>query len=293
MKPEQAVLECLTRFRDEFKGRADQRRAEDGSVLLGMRQMYDALGDEQYVSVIREYLQDFVEECRKSRSGFEDDLNIGDVNCCKLLFFLYDMTGDEKYRTAIEAVMEKLREDPRLLSPDPVSVEALYMVQPFYMEYETRYDKKAKYSDIIRQFERPEILSDTGDVVGRQRGLYLTALIDTLSGMSFEIYEKYRELQDEFKRALRENDICCRDGAGDAENLRIAYAVMKAGRMGVLLKEKYAFGAMEIVENLAENRLTDILNDARAVGPFLCAYGQYLQLRREFTASRKSIFKNI
>lgn len=289
MKTEQAVLECLIRFRDEFKGRADQRRAEDGDVLLGMRQMYDALGDEQYVSVIQKYLQDFLEEDGKLRS---DAFNIADVNCSKLLFFLYDKTGDEKYRTAIVAVMEKLREDPKLLSPDPVSVEALYMVQPFYMEYETRYDKKAKYSDILRQFERPEILSNTGDAAGRQRGLYLTALIDTLSGMSFEIYEKYRKLQDEFKRVHRElyqsgekgKGICCGDGADDAENLRIAYAVMKACRMGVLLKEKYASDGMGIVERLVENRLTDILEDSRTAGPFLCAYGQYLQLKGEFTA---------
>lgn len=277
MKTDQAILECLTRFLDEFRGRTDQRKAEDGDVLLGMRQMYDALGDERYVSVIQEYLEKF---------------NPADVNCSKLLFFLYDKTGDEKYRTAIEAVMERLREDPKLLSPDPVSVEALYMVQPFYMEYETRYDKKAKYSDIIGQFERAETLLNTGDAGGQQIGLYLTALIDTLSGMSFEIYEKYRKLQDEFKRVLRElyqsgekgKGICYTEGAGDAENAGIAYAVLKASRMGVLLKEKYASEGMEIVEALVENRLTDILNDSQAVGPFLCAYGQYLQLKRELTA---------
>lgn len=292
MKTEQVILECLTRFRNACKGRTAQRRVEDGTMLLGMKQMYDALGDEQYVSLIREYLQDFAEEAGKLRSGYEEDFNIVDVNCSKLLFFLHDKTGDEKYRTAIEAVMERLRENPKLLSPDPVSVEALYMVQPFYMEYETRYDKKAKYSDILRQFERPEILSNTGDVLGRQRGLYLTALIDTLSGMSFEIYEKYRKLQDEFKRVHRElcqngekgKGICCGDGTDDAETLRIAYAVMKACRMGVLLKEKYAPDAMEIVERLVESRLTDLLNDSEAVGPFLCAYGQYLQLEGEFTA---------
>lgn len=289
MKTEQAILECLTKFRDEFRGRADQRKVEDGAVLLGMRQMYDALGDEQYVSVIQEYLQDFAEEAGKLRS---DGFNAADVSCSKLLFFLYDKTGDEKYRTAIEAVMERLREDPKLLSPDPLSVEMLYMVQPFYMEYETRFDKKAKYSDIVGQFEKAEILLNIGHAGGQQIGLYLTALIDTLSGMSFEIYEKYRKLQDEFKRVHRElyqsgekkKGTCCRDGAGDAENLRIAYAVMKAGRMGVLLKEKYAADGMEIVESLVKNRLTDILNDSQAVGPFLCAYGQYLQLKREFTA---------
>ena len=281
MKTEQATLERLTGFRDEFRDRTDQRKGEDGDQLLGMKQMYDALGDEQYLSIIREYLKDLVEEDGKLRS---DDFNAADVNCSKLLFFLYDKTGDEKYRTAIEAVMERLRENPKLLSSDPISVEALYMVQPFYMEYETRYDKKAKYSDIIGQFERADSILNAEAAGGMQRGMYLTALIDTLSGMSFEIYEKYRKLQDAFKRVHREKAICYRDDAGDAENLRIAYAVMKASRMGVLQKEKYASDGMEIVENLVENRLTDILEDPCAAGPFLCAYGQYLQLRRELTA---------
>ena len=205
---------------------------------------------------------------------------------------MYDKTGEEKYRKAVEAVMDWLRGHAEKLSPNQISMEELYMVQPFYMEYETRYEKKAKYNDIIRQFEKADDCLSDGNEDASRIGLYLISLIDALSGMSFEIYERYREMQDMFKAALKallnnydqENGAYYGKNAGNAGNAMIAYALIKACRMGIILKEKYEPVGVEIVENLMEDKLDDIFNDARAVGPFISAYGQYLQLKKELEA---------
>lgn len=221
--------------------------------------------------------------------GYAEKFNSDSVNCCKLLFFMYDKTGEEKYRNAIENVMDWLREHSDKLSPNQISMEELYMVQPFYMEYETRYDKKAKYSDIIRQFEMADECLDNGNEAVDHIGLYLMSLIDALSCMSFEIYEKYRKMQDMFKSALtellknydKENGSYYGKNAGNAEKAMIAYAIIKACRMGIILKEKYASVGVEMLESLMENKIADIFNDVRDVGPFISAYGQYLQFEKE------------
>ena len=298
MKVEGFIDEYLKKFQNG----KDERNYEGSSVLVSVKQMYDALGDEKYFSFISEYLKSFVVEDGTIENKYADSFDASSVNCSKLLFFMYDKTGEEKYHNAIEAVMKLLRENPVMLSPDKISMEELYMVQPFYMEYETRYDKKAKYSDIIKQFERADNLLGAENKNIEQTCLYLISLIDALSAMSFEIYEKYRKLQDMFKLSLagllkcydKENGTYCGENAGDAGNAMIAdamvadamiaYAIIKACRMGIILKEKYAADGMEIVESLMKNKLTDIFNDTRAVGPFLSAYGQYLQLKEEMEA---------
>ena len=99
-------------------------------------------------------------------------------------------------------------------------------------------------------------------------GRYLAALIDTMDNMSFEIYEQYRKLQDNFKLTLK-NIMPCQD-------VLISYCIMKACRMGILLKEKYADSAMKMIENPEE----DFTKDAEQAGIFLMAYSQYLQLEK-------------
>lgn len=279
----------IDEYLKKFKDGTVERSYEDSSAFVSIKQIYDTLGDEKYFSIIDECLKQFVMEDGIIEKGYEDKFDSDSVNCCKLLFFMYDKTGEEKYRKAIESVMDWLREHSDKLSPNQISMEELYMVQPFYMEYETRYDKKAKYSDIIKQFENADdqIKSGVDDI--DQVGLYLVSLIDALSGMSFEIYEKYRKMQDMFKATLtdflknydKESGFYYGKNAGKEENAMIAYAIIKACRMGIILKEKYAAVGMEIVENLMENRLSDIFSDARAVGSFISAYGQYMQLKKE------------
>lgn len=286
------VVGFIDEYLKRFKDGTVERNYVDSSVFISVKQMYDALGDEKYFSIIDECLKHFVMDDGTIEKGYADKFDSDSVNCCKLLFFMHDKTGEEKYRKAIESVMDWLRENSDKLSPNQISIEELYMVQPFYMEYETRYDKKAKYSDIIKQFENADnqIKSGTDDI--DQISLYLVSLIDALSGMSFEIYEKYRKMQDMFKATLtdllksydKENGSYYGKIAGNAENSMIAYAIIKACRMGIILKEKYMTAGMEIVENLMENKLNDIWGDTRAVGPFISAYGQYVQLKKEMEA---------
>ena len=81
------------------------------------------------------------------------------------LFRLYDLTGKEKYRKAMDELYEQIQEHPRTpeggfwhkkIYPDQMWLDGLYMMQPFYAGYTSRYvpeeQKAANYADIAHQF---------------------------------------------------------------------------------------------------------------------------------------------
>lgn len=78
------------------------------------------------------------------------------------LFELYDLTGKEKYRKAIDLVYSQISIMPRCESgnfwhkdiyPNQVWLDGMYMGQPFYMEYETKFNDRKNYDDIFNQFK--------------------------------------------------------------------------------------------------------------------------------------------
>ena len=84
----------------------------------------------------------------------------------RTLFGLYDITGKEKYRVAMDTLYSQLQSQPRTpeggfwhkaVYPNQMWLDGLYMAQPFYAEYNVRYvsDSTARaenFRDIAHQF---------------------------------------------------------------------------------------------------------------------------------------------
>jgi len=83
----------------------------------------------------------------------------------RTLFQLYELNGKEKYRLAMDRLFEQLQEQPRTpeggfwhkqVYPQQMWLDGLYMAQPFYAEYVSRYApdsvKAACQADIARHF---------------------------------------------------------------------------------------------------------------------------------------------
>ncbi len=81
----------------------------------------------------------------------------------RTLFQLYDLTGKEKYRMAMDTLYTQIQGMPRTpeggfwhkkVYPDQMWLDGLYMAQPFYAEYTSRYipenERMANYVDITR-----------------------------------------------------------------------------------------------------------------------------------------------
>ena len=83
----------------------------------------------------------------------------------RTLFSLYDITGKEKYRKAMDSLYVQLQGQPRTpeggfwhkkVYPGQMWLDGLYMAQPFYAQYTMRYVREEERSrnieDIINQF---------------------------------------------------------------------------------------------------------------------------------------------
>ena len=98
----------------------------------------------------------------------------------RTLFQLYDLTGKEKYRMAMDTLYTQIQGMPRTqeggfwhkkVYPDQMWLDGLYMAQPFYAEYTSRYvpenERLANYVDITRHF-----LIVAGHTFDYETGLY-------------------------------------------------------------------------------------------------------------------------
>lgn len=354
----------INKFLENYKNYKEYWNYEDGCVLMGCQQLYLATGEKKYFDFIVNYLDAVIGDDGVISNYEFGKHNIDGFNAGKVLFLAYEKTGREKYRRAIEFLMDSLREQPRTaegnffhkaIYPDQVWLDGLYMAQPFYMEYETKFNKKENYNDILNQFRnvrkymydpekklcyhgydaakvQPWANKETGlspNFWLRSMGWYLMALIDVIDNMSEEMYEFYREFCDRFKEAidgiLQYMDertslfyqvIDHPEAEGNytetSGSSMVAYAVMKAARLEVISREKYAELGEKIFDSVVreklrtengEEHLTDICwvaglgpgekrdgsieyyisekivsDDSKGVGPFMMAYAQKLML---------------
>lgn len=124
--------------------------------------------------------------------------------------------------------------------------EACGLVFPLYAAYETNVNKKSGYPDIMAQMRTLETRIET-EFTQENAVLYVRMLIDTISVMSPEIYEYYRELADLFKNMVKKIITVFDLEAGKTysgfergQDAGIFSAALEqAFRLDILLKEKY------------------------------------------------------
>ena len=158
----------------------------DGCMIKAILEMYAITKDEKYFKFADAFIDYKVRE-DGTIDGYDiNELNIDNINAGKTLFELYDLTGKEKYRKAIDLVYSQIENMPRTkegnfwhknIYPNQVWLDGLYMCQPFYMEYETRFNDRKNYDDIFNQFAQ---------VVKNMR--------DSETGLYYHAYDSSREM---------------------------------------------------------------------------------------------------
>ncbi|MBQ8843127.1 MAG: glycoside hydrolase family 88 protein, partial [Ruminiclostridium sp.] len=156
-----SVTTYINNFLNNYQHYKEYWNYEDGCVLMGCQQLYEATGEKKYLDFILTYLDPLVEEDGIISNYEFGKHNIDGFNAGKVLFLAYRETKNEKYRKAIDFLIGSLSEQPRTkdgnffhkaIYPNQVWLDGLYMAQPFYMEYETTFNKKENYNDMLNQF---------------------------------------------------------------------------------------------------------------------------------------------
>lgn len=147
-------------------GKCNKWNYIDGCMITGILELYEITGKARFLDFADRFLSGFVEEDGSIRTYDPEEYTLDNVNPAKNLFPLYDLTGKEKYRKAIELVRSQLSTMPRtpegnfwhkLIYPNQVWLDGIYMALPFYMEYEKRFDAQKDCPDICRQIAQVEI----------------------------------------------------------------------------------------------------------------------------------------
>ena len=137
----------------------------DGCMITALISLYEITGEERYYTFAKDFVDYFVQPDGTIRTYDVEEYNLDNINTASNLFFLYDKSGEEKYRLALDNVRKQLDGMPRTkegsfwhkaIYPNQVWLDGLYMAEPFYMKYETRFRKMEKCQDVIHQFKNVE-----------------------------------------------------------------------------------------------------------------------------------------
>lgn len=134
----------------------------DGCMMTAFLRLYNKTADVKYINFVKEFIDYFVEESGDIKTFDVEEYNLDNINEARSLFVLYDHTGDEKYKLALDNIYRQLEGQPRTkegnfwhkqIYPNQVWLDGIYMALPFYMEYDKRFNNKGNYDDIRTQLE--------------------------------------------------------------------------------------------------------------------------------------------
>ena len=208
----------------------------DGCMITSLLELYKTTKDEKYIDFVKKFVSYYVFEDGTIRGYEIDKYSTDDVCESRVLFDLYDLTKDEKYNKAIEFTYSQFKGHPRtkegnfwhkLIYPNQIWLDGLYMMQPFYARYVTLRGKK-DYSDIVNQFKNvKKIMFNEKDKLYyhgydsskemfwadkktglsqnywlRSIGWYTVGLVDVLDYMDDQMYDEYNSIKEILKETI-------------------------------------------------------------------------------------------
>jgi unsaturated rhamnogalacturonyl hydrolase len=188
---------------------------KDGLLFKGIHRLWQKTGVARYWQSLAAYVDRYVDASGAIATYSPDEYNIDQINPGKLLFPLYEATGQERYRRALGLLREQLRRHPRTheggfwhkqIYPSQMWLDGIYMGCPFYAEFAATFDEPAAFNDVAFQIitieehtrdPRTGLLYHAWDESSRQRwadpatgcsphfwsraiGWYAMALVDVL-----------------------------------------------------------------------------------------------------------------
>lgn len=141
----------------------------DGCMMVGLTTLYLQTRDEKLFEYIKNYIDPIVPEDGKIKILYYNNYNeytttgrdSDPCNEAKVLFLLYHKTKEEKYLKAIHYMHNQVKNLPRVEGnfwhkdkyPNQIWLDGLYMIQPFYAQWEKEFNHGESFNDIVFQLE--------------------------------------------------------------------------------------------------------------------------------------------
>jgi unsaturated rhamnogalacturonyl hydrolase len=142
-------------------GRRARWSYDQGVILKGIEGIWKNTGDRKWFNYIQHCMDYYVQEDGSIKDYRPDEYNIDHVNNGRLLLLLFQVTGQPKYKKAVDLLRNQLKTHPRTneggfwhkkIYPYQMWLDGLYMGEPFYAEYAKIFQEDTAFNDIANQF---------------------------------------------------------------------------------------------------------------------------------------------
>ncbi|PKQ67752.1 family 88 glycosyl hydrolase [Labilibaculum manganireducens] len=132
-----------------------------GLGCLAMLKVWKATGNRKYLDYVIKWADSLINENGEIHLYKVESYNIDYINSGKILFDVYKETGNEKYKLAMDRLIQQLKMHPRthegafwhkLIYQHQVWLDGLYMGAPFLAQYAVTFDQPDLLDDAINQF---------------------------------------------------------------------------------------------------------------------------------------------
>ena len=132
-----------------------------GLYLEAISNVYARTGDQKYYDYIVKQTDRFLLPDGQIKFYRQDAYNIDYIRNGKLMMYLYEKTGSQKYADAAKYIRQQLYKHPRTseggfwhkkVYPNQMWLDGLYMGQPFYAHYSKVFNEPQNFDDVAKQF---------------------------------------------------------------------------------------------------------------------------------------------
>lgn len=133
-----------------------------GLVLTSFEQLYKKTKHQKYFDYVKRYADATINTDGTIPSYKFSNYNIDMIEAGNILFNLYEATKEEKYLKAMQQLRKQLSEHPRTseggfwhkkVYPNQMWLDGLYMGEPFYAHYTSKFEEGKNLNDVAKQFE--------------------------------------------------------------------------------------------------------------------------------------------
>jgi unsaturated rhamnogalacturonyl hydrolase len=132
-----------------------------GVILDAILDVWIRTGDERYRNYVKAFYDGSIDADGRIKLFVIEEYNIDRINAGKPLFVLFEKTGEEKYKRALQSLRQQFRGHPRTSEgglwhkqryPSQMWLDGLYMGATFLAEYGKVMGEPEVFDDVVLQF---------------------------------------------------------------------------------------------------------------------------------------------
>jgi unsaturated rhamnogalacturonyl hydrolase len=132
-----------------------------GLGCLAMLKVWKQINNPKYLDYVVKWADTVINDKGEIHLYKPETYNIDYINSGKVLFDVYKQTGNEKYKLAMDRLVEQLKNHPRtleggywhkLIYQHQIWLDGLYMGSPFVAQYAVTFNKPELFDDVVKQF---------------------------------------------------------------------------------------------------------------------------------------------